>query len=499
MRRRLDEAERTAPGLDARTRELQERADAVARAEEQTTTARAELAEAMTRARAMRRELQILRRDIETPDAGEVARLEAVQAALERERAEWSAAETELRERLARERAELERRVTALERRERELAERVDAELSARRAGEAELEAARTRINELERSLAEQEGREAERAAAHQRLERTLDELGAELRSARAAADRPARDPALTAIEGTLADLRTALQRAGTDFEAALEAERARTRAAEARADTAVQRHARAQRRLRAAGSLWLKDALRRLARADETAAARLALQLLPGQALAVAAPLDYEVDAAGLGRHRIAVRPGSAEPLVPVTRRRRGLFAFRAVATPAGLVELVIGGGSARPTGVRAAGTLRRRRALRRLPAVPLRLGALARAGVLPDPSLLYRALAEAIDPAWTRGHRFTIALEIAGPRGGTWHVSAADGAPLAVDEAEAGSSADAVVRTSQVGLQHLLDGEAPPPGEKAAMRGDAAAIGLLGQWTDRARRSSGARNVRD
>ena len=129
----------------------------------------------------------------------------------------------------------------------------------------------------------------------------------------------------------------------------------------------------------------------------------------------------------------------------------------------------------------------------------MPLRLGALARAGVLPDPSLLYRALAQAIDPEWTRGHRFTVALDIAGPRGGTWHVSAADGAPLAVGEPPPGSVADAVVRISQVGLQHLLDGDSPPAGEKAAMRGDASAIGLLGQWSDRARGLGDARNVRD
>jgi hypothetical protein len=326
-----------------------------------------------------------------------------------------------------------------------------------------------------------------------------LEELASELRSARAAAERPARDPALTTIEGTLAELRTALERTGTEFEAALEAERTRTRAAEARADAAVKRQARAERRLRASGAPWLEGALRRLARADRTAAARLALQLLPGQALAVAGPLDYEVDVAGLGRHWIAVRPGSGEPAPPMARWRRGLFAFRVVATPAGLVKLVVAGGAARPAGVRAVRTLRRRRALRRLPAVPLQLGALARAGVLPDPGLLYRALAQGIDPAWTRGHRFTIALEVAGPRGGTWHVSAADGAPLAVDEAPPGADADAVVRTSQVGLQHLLDGEAPPAGEKAAMRGDATAIGLLGQWSDWARGLSGTRNVRD
>src|SRR6266852_48260 len=247
MRRRADEAERTAPELDARSRELQERADAVARAERDMTTARADLAHAMSRARAMQRELVVLRRDIETPEA------EATEAA-ERAVAEARDTVAAVQVALERERAELEGRVAALERRQRELSERVEAELSARRAAEAELAAARARIDELERSLAEQDGREAEQAAAQQRLEHMLEELGAELRNARAAAERPARDPALTTIEGTLAELRTELERTGTEFEAALEAERARTRAAEARADAAAKRQARAERRLRASG-----------------------------------------------------------------------------------------------------------------------------------------------------------------------------------------------------------------------------------------------------
>jgi hypothetical protein len=506
LRARLRESGEQVRRVSAELEATRRRADEAERTQEETTTARAELADAMARARAMRRELGVLRREIEAPEANALARMEAeaaerasalaaaesaiaaaretvgaVQAALERERAERAAAEAEARERLARERAELEGRVAALELRERELSE---------------LDAARARIGELERALGEQDGRAAEQTAALARLEHMLEELRTEVRSARAAAERPAPDPALTTIEGTLAELRTALERTGGDFEAALEAERARTRAAEARADAAGERQARAESRLRASEAPWLEDGLRRLARANAATAARLALQLLPGQALAVTGPLDYDVDVAGLGRQRIAVRPGDAESGAPAGRRWRR---FRVVATPAGVVKLVVGGGAAGPAGVRAARTLRRGRALRRVPSVPLRLGALARAGVLPDPGLLYRALALAIDPEWTRGHRFTVALEITGPRGGTWHVRADDGARVVVDEASPGTTADAVVHASQVGLQHLLDGEAPPAGEKAAMRGDASAIGLLGQWSDRARGLGGARNVRD
>jgi hypothetical protein len=426
----------------------------------------------MARAHGVRLELEALRREIETPPAArDLARLEAeastraqaleaaeqgiaeargaiadAQAEFERQHAEWVAAEAALHERLGRERTELE--------------------------------SARTRIAALERSVAEHGERESTLAATRDRLEGSLATLQAELVSARAEAERQARErDALAVDRDALASERDALaERLAEEQPAPAPVERVRRRAT------------------RPSTSPWLGSALRRLARADEAAAGRLALQLLPGQALAVPGPLDYDVEAAGLGTHRVTVRPGAGELTSLPARRARGASDFRIAATPAGLVALVVDGGAARPAGVRAAGTLRRRRALRRLPAVPLQLGALARAGVLLDPGLLYRALAESVDPEWTRGHRFTIALEIAGPRGGTWHLTAADGAPLVVGEGQSGE-ADAAVRASQPGLQHLLEGESPPVGEKPAMRGDAAAIGLLAQWTDWARwRGGGA-----
>ena len=387
--------------LDERDRELQARADAVARAERETAAAHEALVRAMARARAMRLELEALRGDV-------------------------GGAETA--------------------------------------------------------SPGAPSPRRAEDAAVHERLERSLAELGEELRGAREAAATEARER---------------------------EAERERTRTAEARATEIAQRLAEAERRLAAPpppppptgravrrsarpASPWLPSALRTLARSDPAAGARLALELLPGQALAVPTALAYDVEVPGLGRHRVRLSRGGGELAAPVGGLAgRRTTAFRVAATPAGLVELVLAGGAVQPVGVHVLGTLRRRRALRRLPAVPLRLVALAAAGVLPDPGLLYRALAETIDPGWTRGHRFAVELEVAGPRGGTWRLTAADGARLAVARSAsgAGASADAGVRISQTGLAHLLDGEPPPRGEKAAIRGDVAAVGLIGQWTDRAR----------
>ena len=39
-----------------------------------------------------------------------------------------------------------------------------------------------------------------------------------------------------------------------------------------------------------------------------------------------------------------------------------------------------------------------------------------IVRAGVTPDPDLLYRALPYAIDPEWTRGHRFCMQYVVEG-----------------------------------------------------------------------------------
>ncbi len=63
------------------------------------------------------------------------------------------------------------------------------------------------------------------------------------------------------------------------------------------------------------------------------------------------------------------------------------------------------------------------------------LDLAAAARAGAELDPDLVFRAFAYAIHPAWTKGHRFTVAQEIADPSPQRWHIVVRDGAPVAVE----------------------------------------------------------------
>ena len=53
-----------------------------------------------------------------------------------------------------------------------------------------------------------------------------------------------------------------------------------------------------------------------------------------------------------------------------------------------------------------------------------------LARSGGRIDPDLAFRALAHAIDPRWTAGHRFRVTFELTGDPAGRWTVTVDDGA---------------------------------------------------------------------
>ena len=74
-----------------------------------------------------------------------------------------------------------------------------------------------------------------------------------------------------------------------------------------------------------------------------------------------------------------------------------------------------------------------KRRRAMRlRQMRSDLTMREIARAGVDPDPDLVYRSLPYAIDPAWTAGQSFCIAYVIepdASGAGGVWYLVVDDG----------------------------------------------------------------------
>jgi hypothetical protein len=169
-----------------------------------------------------------------------------------------------------------------------------------------------------------------------------------------------------------------------------------RPRGAPAAARAAQQAEPRRAARREPRQDPWLPRALRELAARDPEAAIRLGVQLLPAQTLAADDPLDYDLRVEGLGWHAVALGKGRGSIATLHKPRPRRQTDFR-LALDAPALGRAAGRRAARARcagrGARAsAGTLRRRRALRRLPAAPLDLADLAEAGVWPDPGLVPR-----------------------------------------------------------------------------------------------------------
>jgi hypothetical protein len=241
----------------------------------------------------------------------------------------------------------------------------------------------------------------------------------------------------------------------------------------------------------------WLRGALVKLAHDDPRAATRMLLGLVPAQRALVDPPLEYDLTIRGAGTYAISVRADGAGARALAGPRPRGEAAFHVAADIVTLAELLAGVnkrmgrwfGTVKVTG-------RRRRAEQLRDALTrsgLDLGAAARAGADLDPELVFRSFTYAIHPAWTRGHRFTVAQEITGPSPLRWYVAVADGSPVAVERRPPAGPPDAVVRMSRTALTHLLRGEPAPHGDRPSIRGDRAAVALLKSWTDRAQGRAG------
>ncbi|HEV3000499.1 MAG TPA: hypothetical protein VGW75_07160 [Solirubrobacteraceae bacterium] len=232
----------------------------------------------------------------------------------------------------------------------------------------------------------------------------------------------------------------------------------------------------------------WLRTGLERLAVSDPETAARLLAALLPVQALAVD-DLVYDLTAPAVGTLRVVLKAGLArvEPR-PAPGGRDEVDVI--VEGPLhALAPLAAGGAGRRLRGVRVRGSRRRLRRLVRAQRQPVGLLELGRAGSPVHPGLLLAALAAAVEPAWTRGHRFSVAYAIGGD--GSFTVTAADGRPLQVEPDTPDDPGDlaATVVVSAPAFMPLVAGHAPPPGQRAAVVGDRRAVDVLHAWFDTAR----------
>lgn len=238
-------------------------------------------------------------------------------------------------------------------------------------------------------------------------------------------------------------------------------------------------------------------QALRRMAEAEPDLAARLMLQSLPVAAADLPSGLSYRLELSDLGAWRIAPNGGPAEVSEVAPGGELNGDAFSIETDSRTLAELAAG---SNPLGAIVSGRLkvrgkrRKALALRRLSqdAGPREL---AQAGLPIDADLLYRSLAYAIDPEWTRGHTFTIAYELLGEGGGEWTIFVEDGAVRC--ERGLSDSRDSLVRMRVSDWLKLISGELDPTDSArlglTELHGEIPPVTLLGRWIERAAGNDG------
>jgi ribonucleoside-diphosphate reductase beta chain len=234
-----------------------------------------------------------------------------------------------------------------------------------------------------------------------------------------------------------------------------------------------------------------MEHPLVRMADHDPELAARLLVSALPVAAAGVPGRLEYGLEIDQVGDYRVSISDGAATvaPAGPsdnghqdfvMRTDARTLARLAAGASP---MRLMLGGR------LRIEGKRRKALKLRRL-AGNLSMRDVARAGVEPDPDLVYRALPYAIDPEWTRGHRFTIAYEMRGEDGGVWYARVDDGTVSVTTERPA-ADPDAKVSFARGTWLRLVRGELTPNDAMRAqlvrVEGKMFPVTILGRWIER------------
>lgn len=237
----------------------------------------------------------------------------------------------------------------------------------------------------------------------------------------------------------------------------------------------------------RRSGVAWLAGAIGLLAAEDIRAAGAFLVSLLPDGARTLEEDLVYDIDLDGVGAYRVTLRGGTGE-VAPRAEDAPGESEFRLSGPVAALATLGAGGAPRRLGGaVRVNGS---RRALRRLlksRRLPVDLGDLAAAGLVPDPALLMEALAVAVRPTWTGDSDFAVAIDVPGREPIT--VVADPGKRLQVVGAPPeGGAVRAVLTTSPAALLALLGRVAPPDDDDAWLSGEDEVMTTLLELLDRA-----------
>jgi hypothetical protein len=246
-------------------------------------------------------------------------------------------------------------------------------------------------------------------------------------------------------------------------------------------------------------GGPTVEEPFRRLAARDLERAGRLLIGLLGAQRAAWPHAVAYDL-VLGPGYGCVLVSAG--ERGVSIERsaapRSREQVVFQLVGGPARLARLFSAGPLRRLLRIGVARVRGRREgvsALRALLALPLDLGALRAAGAALDGETLFTLLAAMIDPAWTRGERFTISHT--DERGHAVFLQIRDGEPPLVSPEPPGGRVATALAGPAERLWWTFTEEGSEPGAGAAgvlVTGDQGPLTLVREWANRAQSGHGA-----
>ena len=241
-------------------------------------------------------------------------------------------------------------------------------------------------------------------------------------------------------------------------------------------------------------GNGGMQRSLLRMAEREPELAGRMLVSALPAAAAPVRGRLDYRLELEGLGSYDVAIEDGHGT--VVEANGAGAASDFTLHTDPLTFAELATG---ASPLRLMLAGRMRirgkRRRALklRRL-AGDVTMRDMTRAGIDPDPDLLYRALPYVLDPEWTAGHRFSLAYVIeddATGAGGRWFLNVADGT-VTTTSAQPEGGVDSIVRMSRETWLRLVRGELMPNDSMrqglVKVEGRMYPVTVVGRWIERA-----------
>src|SRR3954471_25089858 len=210
------------------------------------------------------------------------------------------------------------------------------------------------------------------------------------------------------------------------------------------------------------------QEAFKQMAHADPDLAARLVLMSLPVVAKRIHGELTYDLTVEGWGTYRVSKRNGTAsvdeQPQRGDVERPDPGVDFTMVMDARTLAHMAAGANPARlmlEGKLRIRGKRRRALKLRAMAEGELDLAEVLRSGAQIDRDLLYRSLEYLIDPAWTKGHKFTVVYELGDQ---AWQVEVRDGNRPKVATGRPSGKADATVRLSQETFRSLLNGELTP-----------------------------------